>query len=228
MAAVTLTLPAKQELPKNGSPLPMLVITGVDEDGTKRLEEVIPTLVGLAVGDTVEPITETINGRKIHSLPASALPWKTPLHYGRNGTTLIIGQDRKLVAASLGRELKDSLPAEPKVAAALKNHDHAALLGCVQWEPLLSQMLAEPADPKAKADETADSKPLTDLLAAAKPLPPLVVSLSRRDNEVRLLVRQPGLKESAAKLIDGSIDALMNGGSIKERMKQGIPAPAKN
>src|SRR5262249_6338968 len=163
--------------------LPLVVVTGVDDDGARRLEDAVPALIGLVAGDTVEPVTETIQGRKIRSLPATALPWRGPLHYGRSGTALVIGPDRKLVAAALARELTQSLPAEPRVAAALQGHADAAVLACLQWEPLLALALAKPVDPKAKKDDAAEDQALKAMRDAADKLPPLVLSVRRQGGD---------------------------------------------
>ena len=213
ITAITLTMPAKQDVPKNGEPMPMVIVTALNEDAAKRLEEIVPAMIGLAIGDTIEPITETINGQKVRSLPASAMPWKAPVHYCRVGNSLVIGQDRKLVAASPGRELKDSLPADPRFAAAMKGHQQTALLGILQWDALLALSLMPPLDPKAKAEESDEVKNLKAFLGIVNKAPPLVISLTRGENETLLRVHQGGLKESAIKLIDAGLEFLLNGGS---------------
>jgi hypothetical protein len=242
IASITVVMPAKQELPKGGTGIPMLMIAATDAAATERLEQVIPPLLGLMVGDNVDPVTETLQGLKIRSLPGSAFPWKTPLHYGRKGTNLVIGQDRKLVAAALNRDLKDSLAADSRFLNGVKDHGDSAFLGCWQWAETLAYLaLPDPpsgvggkanAPPPAGSPRAEMEKHLRPFLDQARKLPSLVVSLSRQEDDLRLIVRQPELKAAASKLIDSGMELFLNAGSRAsatfQKVGDAIPVPVKD
>jgi hypothetical protein len=238
LSAVTVVRPGSLELPKGGTEMPMLVLHATDADAAKKMEEVVPGLVSFFVGDMVDPITETVQGQKIRSLPGASLPWRSPMCYGRNGSTIVIGQDRKIVAAALKGNLTTSLLADAQIADALKGHDQASLLGMWKWGTLLPELMSEPkiarkefgapggAPPIPKADE-GPSKERKALAEAMKTMPPLIVSLAKQDNQLRLQVRVPEAKGAAGKLINSLFDFGMSQmGRGFSQVDDPLPVPA--
>jgi hypothetical protein len=233
IAAITVALPAKQELPKGAQEVPMLFITGVDAAATEQLEKMVAPLISAILGD-MEPVTETIQGVKVRSLPAAGFPWKAPLHYGRNGTTLTLGSDRKLVAASLWGKIGDSLAGDPKVAEALQGNA-AAGVGVWRWGTMLPEALAnmgherkwgpngQPIPPDAsKVHEKVEKLRKTHAELIGK-LPPLVISVARQDDRFTVGVQQRHPAGTPGKLIEGLFDAVM---SSATNIFDTIPAPA--
>src|SRR5207245_6638074 len=90
-----------------------------------------------------------------------ALPWRTALHYGRHVNVLVIGQDRKQVAAALtGAAKKEGLLAEEKVATAIKTVEAPIVLGIWSAGPTLAQAVTEAIGSRSRPG------------FAEKPLPP--------------------------------------------------------
>jgi hypothetical protein len=242
LTGISVVLPGKQDIPKGGTQLPMLVLQGSDDDSAKRLEECIPGVVSFIVEDMVDFSTETIDGLKIRSLPGTKFPWKTPLHYGRKGTTIVLGQDRKLVAATLKGNVADSLASEPKMAQALKGDEQASILTLWNWGGMLPDLVPDERPARAfappggapapiKSDEDA-AKQRKALLEITKNMPPLVATLARKENQLRFLVRVPDAVGSAPKLINGVLDYTMDQLDRDfQNVKPAVPvapAPAKN
>jgi hypothetical protein len=114
-AGATLVLPSKQDLPKGGTPLPLLVLHGESPTVAAGWADLLPKLLGdMAGGDAPQPSSETIDGLKVISLPAGNLPWKAAVHFTQKGEVFAVGLDRKLVAmAANGAEPPAlSLPVE--------------------------------------------------------------------------------------------------------------------
>jgi hypothetical protein len=238
ISAVTVTLPAHQELPKGAMEIPMLIVTGVDAAAAEKLEQLVPPVLGMIAGDLIEPITETIQGQKVRSLPGKAFPWKAALHYGRSGPSLVFGLDRKLVAAAMAGKPTDSILSDTKLTEAIKPHENSAVVGFYRWGNLLPDWFAvmgherrwvngkfeEPDQAKIKEKSDKLRKSMAGLL---QELPPLVVSLSRKSDGVVLNVRQRQQPGASAKIIDGLLDAVMSSATnVFEQMgNAAAPAP---
>ncbi|HMC65965.1 MAG TPA: DUF3352 domain-containing protein [Gemmataceae bacterium] len=234
---LALSIPARWEIPKGGTPLPMLSIGAADEEAAKSLEDTIPKLVAFASRDEVSPSTEEIDGHKIRSVAGSALPWRTALHYGRHGNVLVIGQDRKQVAAALtGAAKKEGLLAEEKVATAIKTVKAPIVLGVWSAGPTLAQSLTEaigsrsrpgfaekplppgvgggdppPAPPKKggpAAPRPADKR-ASELMKITDSLPPVVITVQRKSGTLTVTARQPALKTVSAKLITAVVETAL-------------------
>jgi hypothetical protein len=111
LRAVTVIVPAKQELPKGARPMPMLVLHLDDATAATAWEEFLPKLAGEIANEKTPPAptSETVNGVKVYSLPATGMPWKSPVHYVRSGSAITLGQDRKLVAQAATPDAKASV-----------------------------------------------------------------------------------------------------------------------
>jgi hypothetical protein len=238
LTGVTIVRPGNLELPKGGEEWPMLVLHTTDAESAKKMEETIPGLVSFFLGDMVDPITETVQGQKIRSLPGANLPWRTPLCYGRNGSIVVLGQDRKIVATALKGDLTMSLLTDAKIADALKGHDQASLLGMWNWGTLVPELMSEPRVvrkdfggpgggppiPKADAGPSKERKALAEVM---KTMPPLIVSLAKQENLLSLQIRVPEAKGAAGKLINSLFDyGMTQMGRGFNQVGDPTPAPA--
>lgn len=233
LRGVTIAIPAKQDLPKGAVELPMIVIDAKGEAEAKKLEELAPQLLSALLGESLEPITETIQGQKIRSLASPALPWKTPLHYGRAGALLIFGQDRKIVAASLAGSAKDNLLADPKRAQALQAHESASALFLWQWGPMLADLLPIPQTRHFRpANQRRDDSKINEEMAkfrkaladVTRSMPPMVASVSRQENRLQFAARVSNARDAAPKLIDGIAKYIVEGGEAIHKIEAGTPA----
>lgn len=224
IASVTLAMPAKQELPKGVKPAPMLVITGKDAAAAEQLEKLVPSILSLASGEPIEPITENIHGQKVRSVPGKSLPFKAALNYGRGGSSLIFGLDRNLVAASMAGARKDSLAGDARVMSALKPHEHSACVGMFRWGTLLPDWFSELGrervwvngkiqDPDKDKEREKAEKLRKSMATLIQELPPLVVSLSRKNDQFVFQLQQRQQAGASAKLIDGLLEAVMSSAS---------------
>jgi hypothetical protein len=243
IAAVTVALPAKQELPKGASEMPMLFITGASPGATERLEQLVPSLLSAVMDDLLDPVSQTIEGIKIRSLPAGKFPWKSPLHYGRSGTTLAFGLDRNLLATSLSGKIGSSAISEPKFAETVKEHDHSAGLGFWRWADLLPRAIVEsttqrrwgpngqPLAPDPAAQREKEEKLRKTMVGLIRDMPPLVFSLDRDGRQITLNLQQRHAPGSMPTLIEGFCDAVMRGATnVFDTIPQPPqkPAPVKN
>ena len=106
----TIVLPVKQDVPKGAVPLPIIVLHGENAGVSSAWAELLPKLIGdMAGGADPQPATETIDGLKVTTFPAGALPWKAAVHCTQKGEVFVVGLDRKLVAAAAN----GSTPAAP-------------------------------------------------------------------------------------------------------------------
>ncbi len=239
IAAVTVALPEKQELPKGAMEIPMIFVTGNDPGATEQLEKLVAPILSMVAGETVDPITQTIDGIKIRSVSGAHFQWKAPLHFGRSGTTLAIGLDRKLVASSLSGKIGTSLLGDPKLADVIKEHDRAALVGMWRWAGLLPEGIAEMTDapqwgpngriaPNPAMIHDKAEKLRQSMQGLIHDMPPLVVSLRREDRQVLLHVQQRQSPGSIPKLIEDFADAIMRGATNNFGAAPAAPAPIKN
>ncbi|MFM8274182.1 MAG: hypothetical protein ACKODX_17885, partial [Gemmata sp.] len=109
--AVTVIVPSKQDLPKGATPLPVLVCHAEDAAAATALEAFVPRLVAEIAGDKepAQPSSETIDGVKVYSLAGTGLPWAAATHFARKGAVLVVGLDRKLVAAAVTPDAANSV-----------------------------------------------------------------------------------------------------------------------
>jgi hypothetical protein len=219
--AVTVIVPLKQELPKNAKPLPMFVLHFDDAPAGAAWEEFLPKLVAELAGEekAPQPSSETVGGVKVMSLPGTALPWKSAVHYSRKDAVLVIGQDRKLVATALAPDAVTSvaggdkpLAVPPGDLALLGTVNHGALLTAIELPAttgpprlgnpprnIYGQNLA-PEEMLKEADKARAA-----LLAAFGELPPAVVTVRRAGAELRFEVFQP-------KVQNGGLTPVINAG----------------
>lgn len=218
---VTVVIPAKQQLPKGAKPVPTLVLRMEDATAASAWEEFLPKLIADLAGEKpAEPSSETIGGVKVFSLPATGLPWKSALHYTRKDAILVIGQDRKLVAAAITPDAASSVAGGDK-PLVIPAGDYA-LIGTINLGELVAAIELPmpsgpgelfqapgrerrgeltPADEAVKEVDTAR----TAFLAAFEQLPPAVVTVRRVGDELKLEIFQP-------KVQGGGLTPVINAG----------------
>lgn len=213
--AVTVVMPAKQELPKGARPLPLVVFHTEGAEVAAAWEAFIPKLVADLSGAEAppEPASETIAGVKVLSLAGSGLPWKSAMHYARKGSVFVIGQDRKLVGAAAAGEPGGSVVGAAGVAEPA---DGTALFGTLAPGEVLRLLAARPkpegpvvpvpgAQPRRNDDgqfelekgHEDEAKAMSDFLSAFAALPPMTVAVRRAGADLRLELWQPKVEGGA-------------------------------
>jgi hypothetical protein len=223
---------------------PQLALQATDEAAAKELEETyLARLIGLAGGAAPSAaVKEEVDGQTLHAVAASealaALGGKT-LYVGRQGAFLVVGADKKRVAAALAAgEKKKGLLGDDKAAAAVKDLDSPLGVAVVSVGRLAAaELKAEeltttdrfgPAPalppgekpkppPPMKLSERA-KKSLDEMRKAVEPLPPAVFGLGRTADGVRLDLKLTGLKDAAPRAIDVWVDAQLE--RMLERIKR--------
>ncbi len=221
--AVTMIVPAKQELPKDAKSIPTFVLHFDDAATAIAFEEALPKIVGEVAGEKpAQPASETVNGVKVWSLPGNTLPWKSAVHFARKDAVLVIGQDRKLVSAALSPDAGTSVAGGPRPLvvpsgdlALLGTANLGELLAAIDWPvPTASgaqppfgrpgvrrgEVMNAPEDAVKAAEQAREA-----FLAAFGELPPAAVSVRRSGNELRLEVFQP-------KVQNGGLTPVINAG----------------
>jgi hypothetical protein len=206
---------------KGDEPGALLILNATDAASAKVLEEeVLPKLLGLFGPQAPRPSQQTIQGQRISAVPFPPLGPDKQLHVGRHEKMLVFGLEAGRVADALAAGAKKGgLLAGPKAAAALKGTDSATVLGVLSLGHLLPVVLPkESVDPRAKiaggpgiapsaGPQQRGGDPITAKLAkeltrATEALPPAILTLERQPDQLTLMLRQPGLRGVAAKIIN--------------------------
>jgi hypothetical protein len=219
---ITVLVPLGQNLPKNAKAIPTLVLHLEDAAAAAAWEEFLPKLVGELMGeDAPQTSSEMIGGVKVLSLPGTGLPWKSAVHFARRDATLVIGQDRKVVATALVPDAGASVAGGDKPLTVPAGD--VVLLGALNLGTLVAAIElpvgggalrtfdgprnerrgpgAAPTDEQAKEAEKARAA----FLAAFDALPPAVVTVRRAGEELRFEVFQPRVQ-------NGGLTPVINAG----------------
>jgi hypothetical protein len=206
--AVTVMMPARQELPKGAVPLPTLVVHADGPEAAAAWEEFLPRLAGdLAKSDPPPPSAETVNGIRVYSLPGTGLPWRAAVHYSRKDAVVAVGLDRAVVAAAVagggpaaGAKADDGVVAVGTVSPGLVLR---ALAAAVPDGPVVTSAPAGPGrfgrrgfppvpNPAAGPKQAeAEAKAWEAVARAADALPPAALTVRRAGDEVRVELWQP-------------------------------------
>lgn len=228
--AVTVIVPAKQELPKGAKAVPTFVLHLEDATSASAWEDALPALVGELAGEKPpQPSSETLGGVKVLSVAGAALPWKSPVHYARSGTVLVVGQDRKLVAAALAPDASASVVGGPN--PLIVPAGDLAVLGTVNLGELVALIELPTAaansgrpfgGPRIRRGELTGPEELVKeaekareaFVAAFGELPPAAVTVRRAGDSLRLEVFQPKVQNGGLTPVIGAgvnwFDKLMN------------------
>lgn len=177
--AVTVFAPPKQELPKGATPVPMLAIHAETEEDAVNWARSLAPLAGVLVGRSEAMPTSSAAVGGVHVVTLSGrkqLPGGAALHFARASATLVIGQDRQLVAEAVAAKFA------PSTGTAVG-------VGSVSVFPLVKPLL--PAPPSKKPDPRTDGPQMPEpwfvgLVRASEPLPPIGVSVARTKDVVRV------------------------------------------
>lgn len=230
---VTIVLPTRQELPQGSLTLPTLVFHTETAAAAGGWADGVRAIAGDLSGASSlpQPSTETVDGVKVYSLPATGLPTKAPVHYASEGTVFVVGLDRKVVAASVkGRASPPSIPpgVDVKSAAAVGLFSPGGLVrmslsstkaeAAVEGPKIVDgpevaprrigkpQRMAsngQPVDPELIKQEAAAFEEMMTALAA---MPPAFGTIRRTPAEVRIEWFFPELQAPPmAKAIDSVV-----------------------
>ena len=214
----------------------LLVLQATDADAAKYLEEQgVPKLIGLGTGEPPAPIRQDVDGRSISTVAAGAaegLFGSKNLYVGREGAFLVIGPDRKEVAAALTAGAKKAgLLGEEKTAAAVKALEDPLAVGVFSLGKGIVEIFKQverpvqafrpvpgPLPPPGGGDQPPEApkmskraeKTIEDAAKAVEPLPPTVLSLGRTTDGLTLEIKQTGLKGVSVKVIDLLINASLD------------------
>ncbi len=204
--AVTMIVPTKQDLPKGATPIPMFVLHAENAATAVAIEEFVPKLIAEIAGEKepAKPSTETVEGVKVFSLAGTGLPWKAAIHYTRKDAVLVVGLDRKLVAAAVTPDAANSVTGGDK---GLSLPGTPALIGTVNIGELITSadtkvviegpvrpvepLRPNPGLPALPANSQQAEKARIAFLTAFGELPSAVVTVRRTSNELRFEVFQP-------------------------------------
>jgi hypothetical protein len=231
--SVAIVMPVKQELPKGARARPMVVLFTDDAAAAGAWEDFLPRLVAdLSGANTLpQPVAETIGGVRVLSLPGASLPWNAALHYARNEGVLVVGLDRKLVAAAVHPNKKAiAAPAgEPPVLVGTVGlggvvrliADSARLSGPVvpvsEVGPATGPRPGSGPAPAANGQKEDEAKRWEELLKSVDAVPPGLIVGRRLENELRIEITQPRLAGGPLPAVIGAaanwFDTLLNRGA---------------
>lgn len=223
--AVTVIVPARQDLPKGAKPVPMFVVHAEDAKAAEALEAFVPLLVAEIAGEKApaQPSSETVDGVKVLSLAGTGLPWKAAVHYARKDAALAWGLDRKLVAAAVTPDAAASVAGDkglslPPGAALAGVLNLGAVLAAFEEKPAgegAVRPVEAPKPPPGGGAPLVASEPLQKgveksraaFLAAFGELPPAVLTARRDGDRLRVEVFQPRVQNGGLKPV---VDAGLN------------------
>lgn len=223
----TIVFPRQQELPKGARVWPLVVLHCNDASIAEEWEKVFPRLIAHLAGEdgTPQPVSESIAGVKVFSLPGVGLPTRAPVHYARREAVFAIGVDRKLVAAAVKANLPNAI-SDGQESSQVPS-DALAAFGTLTLRPLITALLEKPQvegpvvplDPKGHTSLFPGGQPVpekwleeakkarADLLASLDTLPPITLQVRRLGNELRIEFYQPKLQNGGLRTL---IDAAAN------------------
>ena len=223
--AVTVVMPTKQELPKGGKPGPMIILHTMDAAAAAAWEDFFPKLLADFGGsaNVPQPSSESINGVKVFTIPGAGLRWNAPVHFARNGTTVVLGLDRRLVAAAVTADASTSVVGGNKIVSP-PGGEPAALFGVLSLGQVIPGLLENPRPngpvvpiddppvfrngqpiPESVVEELKKAR--KELAAALETVTPATVSARRLGNELRFEIFQPKVQNGSLKTV---IDAAAN------------------
>jgi hypothetical protein len=142
----------------------VVILEATNEEAAKSLTDLVPKVYGLLTNERdLNPVEKEVNGQKISSLQAGRL---STLHYGRHGSTLVLGPNQHTVADSLTNGSKErGMLGDEKVAAALPGAGEPIAVLVSKPLPLLLAYLFV-------ATGASSSKPPLPVLEKSVPRPP--------------------------------------------------------
>lgn len=229
-----------------GSPTsPLLILRAADVASARALEEKgLPKLLGLASGELPAPAEEDLDGQHIRTVAGDNLPWRSPVSYGRRGAVLVLGLDRRRVAASLtaggkkagalaeaiGEKLDAAVVALTVVPLDRAMLSLSPLLGLGRPRapvatppPGIRRPLAPPPQARPPADDSM--KELRQLSKAVEGIPPLVFTVSRQPDNLMLQLRRTSLPRALPRVLNAWIEAIL-GSAGQGNGIRGFPLPA--
>lgn len=225
--SVTVLVPEKQELPRGGLPMPMLVIHCESEEMAGKWVDSLPRFAKLLAGSETlpTPSSESLGSVKIVSTAVDGLPWQAPVHAARAGSTVILGLDRKLVAAAAGMPAAIKVPEGDrgvgvgvirptgfpdtftdlgvKFLALTLSQDEQTIrnLGGNPFRFRRGFLAPPPPEPQEVDPKKVKPTPASQIHKVMDSLPPLTVRLSRDRSAIRLEIRQQGLESGLAPVV---------------------------
>ncbi len=244
--AVAVALPSAarlNDLVKSGAPPAVAIVQATDEAGaTKLAREIIPLIVGAATLEFgIKPTEKKVGDEALLVLElGSGMP---ALVYGQRGTTLVIGANEALVAESLAAGVKkQGYLADEKAQEAVKRAGSpvlvaigkpltmAALGFAVVYEVHESRAVGPDGVPTVRretivpAETKALLKRLTEL---AKSEDPLVISFSRKVDQLSLEATYTGLCTLVPKAMDMGVEFYFQSEVSRPAVKSKASPPFK-
>jgi hypothetical protein len=197
---LSIAMPPIASWPARSQTLPTLIVRAESAESLELLEAALPAFLEILSSHKADPVTETIEGVKVHSLDAKTSPLAATLHYARRDRVLAIGVDRRFVAACVTADPARSLAKAPEIADMFNAANKPVLLGAWNWSATLAPRKTENANAKkstlpqapegiAVNGQRPPSLPVV-ALQALQALPPLLVAVSYQNNELCLELRQ--------------------------------------
>jgi hypothetical protein len=197
----------------------VLAVETKDEAAAQAVEELLPRL--LAGGDkAAKPRALTVEGQTVQSLIGDEVkaPGILPGFYGRRGAVVVVGWDRRDVAAALRDggepvELRD----HPRALAALRGAGGAgaaALFSGRQTLAALTRLLSRQPDQKPK--NLRQLAYLREVSAPLAVMPPTLFRLNRRRDGLHFEMTQPDVRVASATVIDVFVAFLTDEQSRKD------------
>ncbi len=220
MRAVSLLLPSKQELPPKVEAIPVVALHLESEAAAEEMIAAIPILIaGVREVAPSRAAVETVAGVRVSSLADRG----GTVHFARRGATLVVGRERKGVAACCAAAAGKNLAADfanrklPVPDATTTSYATVLPLGLAlsdQWGSgkLLNQFLPTAGRPDVLIDSLPSNvlnpQPIytyADLSAAFGPMPPLTARVTKSAGKIVLDARLDLTTVGVQKVIDALI-----------------------
>jgi hypothetical protein len=183
----------------------LLVLEAADADAARDLEKLLPALLS-PPDKPRRPMPVEVGGRTVQSVNGQdeATPGELPAYWARRGPALVLGWERRAVAAALGdRPPWADLRDHPRALGTLAGEGPlcaGALFSGRQWLAALARGLAH--KPNQTNQDLRRLAFLRELSAPMAAMPPTLATLQRLPDGLRLEARQTDLRVAAGTFID--------------------------
>jgi hypothetical protein len=202
LTSAAVTLDPEAATRPDGHVVSLLVLHATDADAAKSLEaQGLPKLLGLASGKASAAINEKGDGNisTVATGELEGMLHAKNLYIGREGAFLVVGADRKEVAAALNAGVKkEGLLGEEKTAAALKGVEDSTALAVFSPAKEIVELFKQMERPPTVMAAPAFPK---GAVPAPRPLP-LPVPKAADDQPPKLSPRAEKTIANAAKAVE--------------------------
>jgi hypothetical protein len=210
-------------LEASGDPRPVLLVEAVDAEAVRHLMVRLPHLFDLDLEDA-RPVLHKIDSQTVHSLTEDEnSSGSLPPHFGRHGKVLVLGWNRRYVAATLknaGRKKK--VLGLSRTLSTVRGEGPVSVLGLLSCRQYLEDIVKLGSEKEDLSDRDVQERNyLRELSAPMAAMPPTLFVVKRQPNGASFEVRQGELRTASVTVIDIALAWLAEHARNRQRWQMG-------